>query len=317
MDCKWSDAEAAEFLSRFASEWGEDLALRTYTSRLLGSEKSLVLHGGGNTSVKANHVNVLGEEVPALFMKASGFNLAVIEPAGHPGLDLGRLGKLRAVSDFSDEEMVREIRTHLFDYRSATPSIETLVHAFISRKYVDHSHADAILALTNQRNGKQLVEEVLGSDVAVLDYVKPGFQLAKAVAEVFDADPDKRGMVWMKHGLVTWGETAREAYETHVEFVTLAEEYLASKVTGTVLITVTTPPEQAESRWIRIAPMLRGLLAEPSGDPDRPYERMILRALTDRKTLDFVDSEPGKQLALSPPLTADHLIRTKAFPLWV
>lgn len=317
MDFRWSDAEAEQFLSQFASEWGEDLALRTYTSRLLGSEKALVLHGGGNTSVKGDHVNVVGEQVSALYMKASGFDLAVIEPAGHPGLDLRNLHKLRSVSDFSDEEMVREIRTHLLDYRSPTPSIETLVHAFIPKKFVDHSHADAILALTNQRNGKQLLEEIFGGDVTILDYVKPGFQLAKAVAEAFAANPDKKGMIWMKHGLVTWGENARESYESHIKLVTLAEKFLASKSTGHLALTNTTSVNDAEYRWIKIAPMLRGLLAEPTGDPDLPYERVILRALTDERTLGFVDSEVGKKLALSPPLTADHLIRTKAFPMWV
>lgn len=317
MESRWSDEKAEQFIEQYCSEWGEDLALRTYTARMLGAEKSLVLHGGGNTSVKGSHVNVLGEEVAALYMKASGFDLAVIEPEGHPGLNLAGLVKLRAISSFSDEEMAREVRTHLFDYRSATPSIETLVHALIPRKYIDHTHADAILALTNQQGGKALVQEVLGPDVTVLEYVKPGFQLAKAVAEAIDADPDKKGMVWMKHGLVTWGDNARESYETHMALVTLAEEFLNSRSSGLLSAEEKTSVQVAGERWFKIAPMLRGLLAEPTGNPDRPYRPIVLRALTDEATLDFVDSEGGKSLALSPPLTGDHLIRTKAFPLWV
>jgi rhamnose utilization protein RhaD (predicted bifunctional aldolase and dehydrogenase)/NAD(P)-dependent dehydrogenase (short-subunit alcohol dehydrogenase family) len=213
--------------------------------------------------------------------------------------------------------MAREIRTHLFDHRSATPSIETLVHAFIQGKFVDHSHADAILALTNQKEGQQLVEEALGSDLVIVEYVKPGFELAKAVAEVSAANPDKKGMVWMKHGLVTWGETARESYEAHIRSVTLAEEFLAAKSSGLSNKEDVTSEEVAARRWTRLAPILRGLLAEETGIPDRPYQPVVLRALTDRDTLNFVDSEKGKKLALSPPLTADHLIRTKAFPMWV
>jgi len=301
MNSKWSDEKASEFVGRFGSDWGDDLALRIYTSRMLGSEKALVLHGGGNTSVKGLYTDVVGEEVPALFMKASGFDLKVIEPEGHPAVNLTNLGRLRSVASFSDDEMASEIRTHLFDYRAATPSIETLVHAFIKDKYVDHSHADAILALTNQKGGRELVEEALGGDALVLDYVKPGFQLAKLVAEALDKDPGARAMVWMKHGLVTWGKTAKESYEAHIQFVTLAEEFLESKSRDRAPVEVSTSVEEAEARWVRTAPILRGLLAEPSGDPDRPYQRVVLRSSTDRETLVLVASKVGKRLALSHP----------------
>lgn len=317
MKSRWSDEKVTEFLSQYAPHWGEDLALRTYSARLLGAEKSLVLHGGGNTSVKSTHVNILGDGLPALFIKASGYDLAVIEPEGHPGLDLKYLQRLRVLPELSDEDMVREIRTHLFDFRSPTPSIETLVHAFIPKKFIDHTHADAILALTNQPEGEKIVKEALGDDVIVLDYVRPGFRLAKAAAEAIEADPGKQGMVWMRHGLVTWGDTARESYETTIEMVSKAESYLAQKVSSPVKATVSTPLEAAKDRWIQVAPVLRGFLAEPTQEDDRPYRRVILSPLINREVLNFVDSDRGKKLALTPPLTSDHLIRTKAFPLWI
>ncbi|MGH9400973.1 MAG: bifunctional aldolase/short-chain dehydrogenase [Terriglobia bacterium] len=317
MQSKWSEADAAKFVETYGLQWGEDLALRTYSARLLGEDPSLVLHGGGNTSVKSSFTNILGEAVAAIFVKASGFNMATIEPAGHPGLDLNRLRKLRALSQLSDGGMVNEIRARLFDSSAATPSIETLVHAFIPSKFIDHTHADAILALTNQRDGMRHVESALGGKVIVLDYVPPGFELAKAAAAAYLAHPRRGGMVWMKHGIVTWGETARESYEAMISMVSQAEEYLALHARHPLAVPVPTDLAMAEERWKQAAPVIRGLLALPSGDHDRPYHRVILQPLLSREALDFVDSDRGKELALTPPLTSDHLIRTKPLPLWI
>lgn len=317
MQSRWSDAEAASFLERYGPQWGEDLALRTYTSRLLGSEPDLVLHGGGNTSVKSSHTGILGERIPAIFVKASGFDMSAIEPEGHSGLQLEYLRKLRAVHDLPDAAMVNELRTHLLDSRSATPSIESLVHAFIPEKFIDHTHADAILALTNQPEGESLIREALGPDVVILGYVTPGFELAKAAAAAYEASPGAKGMVWMKHGLVTWGETARESYERTVALVSEAETFLRKRTHRSLRLAVSTSLETAQARWTKAAPVLRGLLAEPSGDPDRPYRRVILQPLVTREALDFADADDSKTLALTPPLTSDHLIRTKPFPLWI
>ena len=317
MKSRWSEDEASEAASQWAPQWGEDLAVRTYSSRLLGVEKGLVLHGGGNTSLKSTHTNILGEELPALFIKASGFDLTEIEPAGHPALDLEYLKKLRILEELSDEIMVEELRTHLLDSRSPTPSIETLVHAFIPGKFIDHTHADAILALTNQPEGENLVSEALGEDVIVLGYVRPGFKLAQAVAEAIEVHPEKRAMVWMRHGLVTWAQTARESYEATIELVSRAESFLADRAEHPVSASASTELSQAEDRWVKVAPVLRGLLAEPAEDPDRPHQRVILSPLINPEVLNLVDSDQGRQLADTPPLTSDHLIRTKPFPLWV
>ena len=313
-------------MARYKAEWGEDLALRTYATRLLGAEPSLVLHGGGNTSVKGNCTNLLGEKKAALYVKASGFDMAVIEPEGHPGLDLEYLLKLRRLDELSNPRMLNELRTHLFDFKSATPSIESLAHALIPKQFIDHTHADAILGLTNQPEGEKVVKDALGMngmngmngmDVIVLKYVKPGFQLAKATAAAFEANPQARGMVWMNHGLLTWGDTARESYEAMIELVTRAEAYLSRKGTKPLKVSSPTAVEMAEERAIRVAPVLRGLLARPEQDPEKPFRHVILESLIDRKVLDFLDCKDGRELALSPPLTADHLIRTKGLPLWI
>jgi rhamnose utilization protein RhaD (predicted bifunctional aldolase and dehydrogenase)/NAD(P)-dependent dehydrogenase (short-subunit alcohol dehydrogenase family) len=316
MRSRWSDPDAAAAVARLGGRWGEDLALRVYTSRLLGADEALVLHGGGNTSVKGSFANRLGETVPALWVKASGHDLATIEPAGLPGLDLAYLRKLRALDALDDEAMANELRTHLFDARSATPSLETLVHAFLPEKFVDHTHADAILALTNQAAGETVVRDVLGDDVIVLGYVRPGFQLAKAVADAREANPGRRAMVWMRHGILTWGPTARASYEAMIEVVTRAEDYLARKARPTAA-TPAAAVATARARVRDVAPVLRGCLAEPTGDADRPHRRVILLPLATPETLAFVDDPRAQALALTPPLTSDHLIRTKAFPLWI
>jgi rhamnose utilization protein RhaD (predicted bifunctional aldolase and dehydrogenase) len=149
MESKWSDAKAAEYIERYGAQWGEDLALRTYLGMLIGAEDRLVLHGGGNSSVKTSLTNILGESLPVIFVKASGFNMAM-EPGGYIALDLEYLKKLRGLTSLSDEDMLNEFRAHVFNSRSSAPSIETLAHAFIPEKFIDHTHADAILALTNR-----------------------------------------------------------------------------------------------------------------------------------------------------------------------
>ncbi len=316
MQSRWSDDEARQFVETHKARCGEDLALRTYTSRLLGAEPALVLHGGGNTSVKGTVANAFGEDVPAVFVKASGRDMASIEPDGHPAVDLEYLLKLRALDDLTDEAMTNALRTHLFDYRRPTPSLETLVHAFIPKKYVDHTHADAVLALTNQVGAATLVREALGEDVIVVDYIAPGFQLAKAVAEAFEARPDARGMVWMRHGIVTWGDTAREAYATMVELVSRAEAFLKERASRTLRVDAPTPVEVATERLARVAPIVRGLLTR-RGDDSTPRRPVVVLPLVSPETLSFVDSKEGRALALTPPLTSDHLIRTRPLPLWL
>jgi len=316
MQSRWSDDDARRLIETYGARWGEDLALRTYTSRLLGAEPSLVLHGGGNTSVKGEVTNLFGDRVPAIFVKASGRDLATIEPDGHPGVDLRHLRQLRTLPDLSDEAMANELRTHLFDHRSPTPSLETMVHAFLPGRYLDHTHADAILTLTNQVNGADHVRDALGDQVIILDYVAPGFQLAKAAADAFETKPGSLGMVWMRHGIVTWGDTAREAYETTIDLVSRADAYAAARASRALHVDMSTSIDVARGRLVRVAPVVRGLLSRRS-DPRGARRPVVVCPLVDQDTLAFVDSREGRTLALTPPITTDHLIRTRPLPLWI
>jgi rhamnose utilization protein RhaD (predicted bifunctional aldolase and dehydrogenase)/NAD(P)-dependent dehydrogenase (short-subunit alcohol dehydrogenase family) len=317
MKKRWSQKEASRFISKYGRKYGEDLALRTYTSRLIGEEKELVLHGGGNTSVKGTFINILGKKNPVIYVKASGQDLSNIEPEGHTGIDLNYLKQLQNLKKLSDEDMVNEILTHRFNAKNKTPSIETLMHAFIPVKYIDHTHADAILTLSNQIDGEKIIREALGSDVIILGYKKPGFELAKAAASAFRDNTGCEGMVLMKHGLLTWGESARESYQRTIELVTKAEHYISKKGKKPLSVKTKTSLSEAKKKYLKVAPILRGLLAVRTGNADWPHLRFILRPLITKEILSLVDSYKGMEIALTPPLTTDHLIRTKAYPLWI
>lgn len=314
---RWADKDAADFIRKHGNSCGDDVALVAYASRLIGGEPGLVLHGGGNTSVKSAVSNALGESLPALFIKVSGCDMADMKPESFVALDLVHLQKLQKLSSLSDEAMSAEFRTHLARPHERMPSLETLLHAFIPKKFIIHTHPSAILALTNRKDGEQAVQEAFGKDIPVVPYFRAGFELGKASAQAFQKNPSARGMVLMRHGLVTWGETAREAYDTTTEMIEIAENYLAKKRSRPLAAKSSTTVEEAKARYTRIAPLLRGMLAGPSGDVDSPFRRIVLQPLIDEDILRLLDSGQGKAIGVSAPLTPDYLIRTKSLPLWI
>src|SRR6267142_4928618 len=223
----WSDADAELIVERYAQQGvGRDLALRVYTSRLLGGEPRLVLHGGGNTSVKTVVRDLLDEEVEVLCVKGSGWDMAAIEPAGLPAVRLAPLRKLRGRAALADQEMVRVQRANLLDPGAPNPSVETLLHAFLPHKYIDHTHSTAVLSLADQPDAAERCADLYGGRMGLVPYIMPGFLLAKKAAEILEADPAVEGLVLLKHGIFTFGDTARDAYERMISAVTLAEERL-------------------------------------------------------------------------------------------
>src|SRR4051812_21372277 len=228
MDSLWSDDNAARVVASYAQAGvGADLALRTYTARLLGSNPRLVLHGGGNTSVKTRTRDVYGDDVLVLCVKGSGWDLATIEPAGQPAVRLEPLRRLRALDVLSDEDMVSALRANLLDSNAPNPSVETLLHAFLPHAFVDHTHSVAAIALADQPDAEAVCRRAFGRRVACVPYAMPGFRLAKLAAEVFEADPEMEGLVLLKHGLFSFGSTARESYERMIALVTAAERFIA------------------------------------------------------------------------------------------
>src|SRR6185295_8274760 len=226
MQSRWSDRDAADFVERLSPKWGEEMALRVYTSRLIGRDPDLVMHGGGNTSLKGNVTTLVGDTVEALFVKGSGWDLDAIEPPGLPAVDLSHLRRLRALSSLSDEEMVNQLRTHLFDAGAPNPSVETLLH-----KFIDHTHADVALVVTNQpaAENEALAREAFGPAWTVVPYIMPGFALAKLAAECFERDSKVEGLVLLNHGLFTFADDARTAYERMIAGVDRAERFVAKQ----------------------------------------------------------------------------------------
>jgi rhamnose utilization protein RhaD (predicted bifunctional aldolase and dehydrogenase)/NAD(P)-dependent dehydrogenase (short-subunit alcohol dehydrogenase family) len=314
---KWSDADAAKAKRRDAKKWPADLAIRAYTSRLIGGQKELVLHGGGNTSVKGFYTEITGESRPALFVKASGHDLASIEPSGHCALDMEQLSRLKKLKKLTDDDMLKQLRRSLVDPMGPTPSIESLVHAFIPKKFIDHTHADSILALTNRPDGEKIVGEALGKNILIIDYKKPGFDLAKAASKAFENAPKARGMVLMSHGLITWGDTAKESYTETIRLVSKAEKYIVSRRRSSARKASDSAVAKAELCYTSIAPILRGLLRVPAKTSKRFDKHFILKPLITPESVAFAGSKKNKKIALQSPLTSDHIIRTKPKPLWI
>src|SRR5687767_13489059 len=223
MKSLWSDAEAAQFKG--------PLGLRVYTSRLLGRDKTLVLHGGGNTSVKLREKNLFGEEEDILYVKGSGWDLETIEPAGFTPVTLGYVRRLAALPRLPDPQMVNELNTHMLRAGAPSPSVETILHAILPHTYVDHTHADAVLAVSNAPDGEKRIREIYGDRVVVIPYIMAGFDLAAYCAREFPKQAGKNtvGMVLLSHGIFSFGADARECYGRMIELVSMAEEYLQKK----------------------------------------------------------------------------------------
>jgi rhamnose utilization protein RhaD (predicted bifunctional aldolase and dehydrogenase)/NAD(P)-dependent dehydrogenase (short-subunit alcohol dehydrogenase family) len=305
MKSLWSDADARRMVEHYAARGvAEDLALRVYSSRLLGADPALVQHGGGNTSLKTTVNDALGRPVDVLCVKGSGWDLGDIEPQGLPACRLQPLLELRQLNVLSDEAMVAAQRTALMDPAAPNPSVEALLHAWVSPRYVDHSHSNAILALADQPDGEARCRDLFGERLSIAPYRMPGFALAQLAASTFDADPQAEGMVLLKHGLFTWGEDARTSYERHVEFADLAERRLAGGARR--FVSVRLPDAVASAA--EIAPILRGALA-------RLGKGMVLDHRSSDEVMDFVAGADLARLAHAGPATPDHVIRIKPWPV--
>ena len=291
-----------------------DLALRVYTTRLLGRDPKLVLHGGGNTSVKTRMPDLLGEEADALCVKGSGWDMGTIEPAGLPAVRLAQLQKLRALDALSDEDMVRIQRASLLDPMAPNPSLEMLLHAFMPHKFIDHTHSTAVVSLTDQPNGPDLCREIYDGRMGLVPYLMPGFGLAKKAAEVFDADPKVLGLILHKHGIFTFGATAREAYERMIEMVTRAEERL-KKNRKAVFATAQLPQRIAPRA--DVAPILRGACSLKDDKVEGAFRRLICEFRASPAILAFVNGSEIARYASQGVITPDHIIRTKNWPLIV
>ena len=315
MQSRYDPSAADRAVQHLAGRASELVALRTYTARLIGADPALVLHGGGNTSVKAAATTLLGEAIEVLHVKGSGWDLATIEPEGHPA---GRLEPLRALlrlETMTDEAMVNELRINLLDASAPNPSVETLLHALLPARFVDHTHADAILALCDQPEGRRIFASIFGRGLVWVPYVMPGFALAKRCAEAFErvaAEAEPAVMVLEKHGLFTWGDSARESYERTIDAVTRAEHYAGEHRRP---VSVPAGASESRARASEVLPRLRGVFAKLSG---HLAERgPIVRTRSTRALLDFASRADAAALVAKGCMTPDHVLRTKPTALLV
>ena len=313
MQSAWIDRDAEAAVARYQS-LGRDVALRVYTTRLLGQDPRLVLHGGGNTSVKTTIADLNGDDVEVLCVKGSGWDMGTIEPAGLPAVRLAPLLKLRAREKLSDEEMVRLQRANLIDPASPNPSVEALLHAFIPHKFIDHTHSTAVLALTDQPDGEALCREVFGARVGYVPYLMPGFGLAKAAARVFEADPSVEGLILVKHGIFSFGADARQAYERMIALVSLAEARLA-KNRKPAFVGAKLPARLAGVA--DVAPIIRGACSFPDSRTDGAWKRFVLEFRGNDAVMNFVNGTEVARYGQAGVVTPDHNIRIKNKPMVV
>jgi rhamnose utilization protein RhaD (predicted bifunctional aldolase and dehydrogenase)/NAD(P)-dependent dehydrogenase (short-subunit alcohol dehydrogenase family) len=312
MKSLWNTQAAAALIAHFAARGiAEDVALRIYSSRLLGADPRLVQHGGGNTSLKTQERLVTGEWVDVIRVKGSGWDLGAIEPEGMPAMRLQPLLDLKRVAQMNDEAMVAAQRSALLDAASPTPSVETLLHAWTAHTVIDHTHANAVLALVDQADGAARAKELFGAELAICEYVMPGFALAQQVRQVVEASPQIHGVILLRHGIFTWGEDARTSYERMIQMVTRAEDALERA--GRQRPRVSSVPQPSENNVARILPLLRGALAENLGEGT--WKRIILEHRVSPQITQYLQHPDLARFSQAGPATPDHVLRIKPWPL--
>lgn len=305
----WNSKDHNLFLKKYKKlGYSEDIASRVYTSRLIGSNPKLVLHGGGNTSVKTVQTDINDKVYDVICVKGSGWDLDSIEPDGLPAIKLEPLLSLRYKDNLSDDEMVNYQKRQLLDVKSPNPSVETFLHAFLPHKFVDHTHSNSILTLTNRSSGFNLCKEIFNEKVQVLPYIMPGFKLARAVNDVYEKYPNIDCIILMNHGIFTFSDNSKESYDLMIKYVTLAEKYEAKIKSKNIKF------KNTNNNLINIQdilPILRGNL-------DNYFsKKSILSFRTNKnikRALDNIDVIKSLQRGT---ITPDHVIRIKPFPLFI
>jgi len=314
MKSRYVETDANALADSYAQRGiGRDLALRVYTTRLLGNDSALVLHGGGNTSVKTTTIDLMGDDAEVLCVKGSGWDMGTIEPAGLPAVRLAPLRRLRERDVLTDEDMVAVQRANLLRPSAPNPSVETLLHAFVPHKFVDHTHSTAVLSLVDQPDGQDVCREVYGTKMGIVPYIMPGFALAKKAAEVFEENTSAIGLILHKHGIFTFGESAREAYERMIEMVSRAEDHIARN--RKAVFATRQLPQQAAA-VSEIAPILRGACALPE-KAEGAWRRFVVEFRSNPDILRFVNGAELARYSQQGVVTPDHTIRTKNWPLLV
>ena len=303
----WSNLEAKRYIKKYKKlGYSEDVALRVYTTRLLGRNRELVLHGGGNTSVKTNIKDLDGKNYEVLCVKGSGWDMAEIEPEGLPAVKLQPLLALKNKKILSDEDMVAYQKRNLINIKSPNPSVETFLHAFLPFKFVDHTHSDAIMNITNRPEGLTLSKKIFGNKVSIVPYVMPGFGLSKKIHEVYSKNPKINCLILLNHGIFTFDDDAKKSYDLMIKYVTVAEKAI-KKLKKKKIKQIKN--YKTKFSPYEIAPILRGLLSENKG------QKFIVNFRSNKKLNYFINGKNIEKYSVKGTATPDHVIRVKPFPL--
>ncbi len=308
---RWNEAEARAFQDKAGDDpAARELALRVYSSRIIGQDPDLVMHGGGNTSMKAQAIDVYGDLVDVIHIKGSGWDLEVIEAAGLPAVRLAPLDRLRDLPSLSDEAMVNVQRANLMDSTAPNPSVETLLHAWLPHRYVDHTHATAFLTLANLPDVAGATREIFGDRLTLVPYIMPGFALAKAAADAYARNPEAEGLLLINHGHFAWGPDAKSSYDRLIAHTNEVEAWLAERRPSPLLKAAAVPQQDEAASLAQLRGALASVLPDGAGLPVLDLRRDAgIRAFTERSDL--------ASLATRGVATPDHVIRTKGHPLLV
>ena len=307
MKNNWSNSEARKYIKKYNNlGYSKDMALRVYTTRLLGRNSELVLHGGGNTSVKTSINDIDGKKYDVLCVKGSGWDMAEIEPEGLPAVKLQPLLSLKNKKYLSDEDMVSYQKRNLIDIKSPNPSVETFLHAFLPFKFVDHTHSDAIMNLTNRPGGLNFSKKIFGNKASIVPYVMPGFSLAKKINEIYSKNPNINCLILMNHGIFTFADNAKDAYTLMIKYVSQAERAIkklkSKKIKQIKSYSTKFSPHE-------ISPVIRGLLSENKD------QKFIVNYRINQNLKYFINGKNVKIYSSKGTATPDHVIRVKPFPL--
>ncbi len=307
MKNNWSKKIAKKYIKKYQKlGFSNDLALRVYTTRLLGRNKELVLHGGGNTSVKTTIKDIDGKKYKVLCVKGSGWDMADIEPPGLPAVKLEPLLALKNKKYLSDEDMVAYQKRNLIDIKSPNPSVETFLHAFLPFKYVDHTHADSILNITNRPGGLSLCKKIFGDKVSIVPYVMPGFMLAKKINEVYSKNPKINCLILMNHGIFTFANDCKAAYDLMIKYVSKAENTIKKLKSKKIKQIKKFSPKFNPHE---VAPIIRGLLSENKD------QKFVINYRLNKHLKYFINGKNVRTYSSKGTATPDHVIRVKPFPL--
>ncbi len=303
----WLNIEAKKYIKKYKKlGYSKDLALRVYTTRLLGRNSELVLHGGGNTSVKTTIKDIDGKKYDVLCVKGSGWDMAEIEPAGLPAVKLQPLLALKNKKNLSDEDMVAYQKRNLIDIKSPNPSVETFLHAFLPFKFVDHTHSDAIMNVTNRPDGLKFCKKIFGKKVSIVPYVMPGFGLARKINQIYLKNPKINCLILLNHGIFTFANNAKEAYSLMIKYVSQAEKAIKKLKKKKIKQINNFSTKFTVSE---IAPIIRGLLSENKD------QKFILNYRVNKNLKYFINGQNIRNYSTKGTATPDHVIRVKPFPL--